>query len=623
MPDKKHDDNQNQQSRSNQNQVHIRPGMGGGPPGGPHGAIHEKPKNSKQTLMRLCRYLSKNLPILLIILVFSIVNSLVNIIATRISGIIVDDYVIQKDVTGLAMICGLLLGIYLVNVVFVYLQERLVVRLSYSTIAVIRKDLFADISGLPLNYYDTHSSGDLMSRLSNDVDTIGSTMSQSVTQLFSGIVSIIGTLIAMLLLSPMLTLVTVAVVPFMLLITSYVSKISRKLFIRQSTELGTLNGYIEEIVSGEKVVQLFSREEKVKGEFGELNMKLKKSGIMAQCISGVMGPLMNMINNISYLAVAVAGGYMVIGGTASVGTVFAFLQYKRQFSNPINQLANLFNTIQSALAASERVFEVMDQEPEKDAPDAVELTKVKGNIEFNDVTFSYIEGTPVLKNANITASPGEQVAIVGPTGAGKTTIISLLTRFYDIDSGSILIDGIDIRKIKRDNLRSCVGMVLQDTYLFSETVRDNIRYGAPNATDEDVERAAKMANAHSFIIHLPEGYDTILGDNGGNLSQGQRQLLAIARAILADPQVLILDEATSSVDTRTELNIQEAMLNLMKGRTSFIIAHRLSTIRGADKILVINGGQIVENGTHNELLSIDGGFYAHLYNVQYTTGMNI
>jgi ATP-binding cassette subfamily B protein len=407
----------------------------------------------------------------------------------------------------------------------------------------------------------------------------------------------------------------------MVLYTRLITKITRKLFRRQSAELGALNGYVEEIVSGGKVVQLFSREEKAREEFRTLNQRLRKSGSWAQGVSGLMGPMMNFINNLSYLAVAAAGGWMVVQGRASVGVVFAFLQYKRQFSNPINQIANLFNTIQSALAAAERIFEVMDQQPEQDEPSAAEIEAVGGDIVFEDVTFSYIPGTPVLKNAHISAKSGEQVAIVGPTGAGKTTIISLLTRFYDIDSGRLLIDGVDVQKIRRDSLRKKVGMVLQDTYLFSETVRDNIRYGAHNAADAEVVEAAKLANAHQFIIHLPHGYDTVLADNGGNLSQGQRQLLAIARVILSDPQVLILDEATSSVDTRTEIHIQEALLTLMKGRTSFIIAHRLSTIKNADKILVINNGEIVESGSHAELLGIEGGFYRHLYNVQYTTGM--
>ncbi|GHU79938.1 multidrug ABC transporter ATP-binding protein [Clostridia bacterium] len=599
------------------------PGPGGGGPGRFAGMVFEKPKNAKRTLARLVRYLGGNIPVLAGILCFSAITAVITIVATRINGMVVDNYIAKKDIRGLGIICLVMLGIYLFSVAASYLQERLMVRLSQTTTATIRRDLFGHIGKLPLGYYDTHSSGDLMSRLTNDVDTIGTTMSQNVTQLFSGIINIVGTLIAMLLLSPFLTLVTVAVVPVMVLYTRFITKITRKLFRRQSAELGALNGYIEEIVSGEKVVQLFSREEKAREEFRELNQRLRISGSWAQGVSGLMGPAMNLINNISYLAVAVAGGWMVVRGTASVGVVFAFLQYKRQFSNPINQIANLFNTIQSALAAAERIFEVMDQQPEQDEPDAVEIEAMRGDISFEDVTFSYIPGTPVLKNAHISARPGEQVAIVGPTGAGKTTIISLLTRFYDIDGGRVLIDGADARNIKRDSLRKKVGMVLQDTYLFSETVRDNIRYGAHSATDAEVVEAAKLANAHQFIIHLPHGYDTVLADNGGNLSQGQRQLLAIARAILADPQALILDEATSSVDTRTEINIQRALLKLMEGRTSFIIAHRLSTIKNADKILVINSGQVVESGTHTELLGIKDGFYAHLYNVQYTTGMAI
>jgi ATP-binding cassette subfamily B protein len=595
------------------------PGRGG--PGGPLGMVFEKPKNAKRTLARLVRYLGGNIPVLAGILCFSAASALITIIATRINGMVVDNYIAKRDIRGLGIICLIMLGIYLFNVAAIYIQQRLMARLAQTTTANIRRDLFSHIEGLPLGYFDSHSSGDLMSRLTNDVDTIGTTMSQNVTQLFSGIINIIGTLIAMLLLSPFLSLVTVAVVPFIVLFTRFITGITRKLFRRQSKELGALNGYIEEIVSGEKVVQLFSREEKSREEFRELNERLRKSGTLAQSVSGLMGPMMNCINNISYLAVAVAGGWMVVQGRASVGVVFSFLQYKRQFSDPINQIANLFNTIQSALAAAERIFEVMDQQPEQDESDAAEIEAMRGDIVFEDVTFSYIPGTPVLKNAHIYAKSGEQVAIVGPTGAGKTTIISLLTRFYDIDGGCVLIDGTDARKILRNSLRKKVGMVLQDTYLFSETVRDNIRYGAPDAANAEVEEAAKLANAHQFIIHLPHGYDTVLMDNGGNLSQGQRQLLAIARAILANPQVLILDEATSSVDTRTEIHIQQALLTLMKGRTSFIIAHRLSTIKNADKILVINNGEIVESGTHAELLSIAGGFYAHLYNMQYTTGM--
>jgi ATP-binding cassette subfamily B protein len=584
------------------------------------GAV-EKPKNAQQALRRLARYLARNIPVLLGVFSFSLVSTALTITATRITGSVVDVYIGKKDIRGLAYVCLLLLGIYFFNVLVFYVQERMTVRLSQTTTASLRRDLFAAVSGLPLGYHDSRSSGDLMSRLTNDVDTIGTTMSQNVTQLFSGVISIIGTLAAMLFLNPFLTLITVLIVPLMILWTRSITKITRQLFRRQSAELGALNGYIEEIVSGEKIVQLFSREERVKEDFAFLNEKLRRSNTLAQCISGFMGPMMNLMNNLSYLAVAAAGGWLVVRGAVTVGSVFAFLQYKRQFSNPINQLANLYNTIQSALAAAERVFEVMDQEGEQDEPGARDLESTQGEIRFEDVTFSYAPGVPVLKHASISAASGEQVAIVGPTGAGKTTIISLLTRFYDIDQGAIFIDGINIQRLRRDSLRRRVGMVLQDTYLFSETVRDNIRYGAPFAADAEVERAAREAGAHQFIVHLPQGYDTILADNGGNLSQGQRQLLAIARAILADPQVLILDEATSSVDTRTEIRIQEALLALMKGRTSFIIAHRLSTIRGADKILVINNGEVVESGSHGELLAIPGGFYAHLYQVQYRTGM--
>jgi ATP-binding cassette subfamily B protein len=600
-------------------------GMRGGGPGGGGGMglvrLYEKPKDSKKTMLRVLKYLSSGILLLVLIMLISAAAALVTIFTTRISGGVVDDYIMKKDLTGLVYICGALLLIYLTGVAATYMQERLLVRLTQRTTANMRRDLFGHIGKLPLAYYDTHSSGDLMSRLTNDVDTISMAMSHSITHLFSGIIHLTGTLIAMLLLSPMLTLVTATTVPLMLIITRSVARVARNLFKRQSAQLGMLNGYIEEIVSGEKVVKVFSREEKAKREFWELNEQLKISGMKAQIVSGIIGPTMNLINNVSYLIVAVAGGYMVVNGVASVGDVFAFLQYKRQFSNPINQLANLFNTIQSALAAAERVFEVLDQEPERDDPEASDMPDIRGEIEFDDVTFSYLPGTPVLKNADIKASPGDQIAIVGPTGAGKTTIISLLTRFYDMDSGTIRLDGVDVRGITRNGLRRKVGMVLQDTYLFSETVRENIRYGAPGATDEDVVRAAKMANAHQFIIHLAQGYDTVLADNGNNLSQGQRQLMAIARAILADPQVLILDEATSSVDTRTEINIQRALLTLMEGRTSFIIAHRLSTIKNADNILVINNGEVVERGAHEALLGVEDGFYAHLYNVQYTTGM--
>ena len=600
----------------------MGPGPGG--PGG-RGAMPVRAKDAKGTMKRLLKYVSEQLPRVILISVLCAITALISILTNRIAGVAIDDYIAVGDMAGLAKLCLGLLAIYLVNIVCSYLQNTNMIVVAQKTSFKLRKDLFAALSRLPLKYFDSHSSGDIMSRLTNDVDNISNTLSQSVTQLFSGIINIIGTLAAMLLLSPLLTLISLIAIPVMLLITRAIAKISRRFYREQQKNLGELNGYIEEMVSGQKVIKLFSREEANKADFAGINNRLRISGTKAEVIAGVMGPFMNMINNITYLIVAVAGGYLVINsvtGAITVGVVFSFLLYMKNFARPISEIANLFNTIQSALAGAERVFQVMDEQPEQDAPGAMDVTDIEGNIEIQDVTFSYIPGKPVLKHATITAKKGEQVAIVGPTGAGKTTIISLLTRFYDKDSGQILIDGKPIESITRNSLRRTVGMVLQDTYLFSESVRENIRYGRLDATDEEVERAARMANAHSFIIHLPQGYDTVLADNAGNISQGQRQLIAIARAILADPCLLILDEATSSIDTRTELKIQDAMLKLMEGRTSFIIAHRLSTIRNADKILVINAGEVVEQGTHDELLA-KNGFYDNLYNIQFKTGMAI
>ena len=600
----------------------MGPGPGG--PGG-RGAMPVRAKDAKGTMKRLLKYVSEQLPRVILISVLCAITALISILTNRIAGVAIDDYIAVGDMAGLAKLCLGLLAIYLVNIVCSYLQNTNMIVVAQKTSFKLRKDLFAALSRLPLKYFDSHSSGDIMSRLTNDVDNISNTLSQSVTQLFSGIINIIGTLAAMLLLSPILTLISLIAIPLMLIITRTIAKISRRFYREQQKNLGELNGYIEEMVSGQKVIKLFSREEANKADFAGINNRLRVSGTKAEVIAGVMGPFMNMINNITYLIVAVAGGYLVINsvtGAITVGVVFSFLLYMKNFARPVSEIANLFNTIQSALAGAERVFQVMDEQPEQDAPEAKDVTDIEGNIEIQDVTFSYVPGKPVLKHATITAKKGEQVAIVGPTGAGKTTIISLLTRFYDKDSGQILIDGRPIESITRNSLRRTVGMVLQDTYLFSESVRENIRYGRLDATDEEVERAARMANAHSFIIHLPQGYDTVLADNAGNISQGQRQLIAIARAILADPCLLILDEATSSIDTRTEIKIQDAMLKLMEGRTSFIIAHRLSTIRNADKILVINAGEVVEQGTHDELLA-QNGFYANLYNIQFKTGMAI
>lgn len=600
-----------------------KPGFQHGP-GAMMGVKPAKIKDTKGTLKRLLTYIAGKVGLLSVVFLLCLVTTIVTIVGTRLNGLTIDEFIDKGDMRGLANICIVLIVIYLASIFATYFQNRIMVGVSQEVSATIRKDLFYRLGKLPIKYFDTHSSGDLMSRLTNDVDNINQILSQSVTQLFSGVIMVIGMTIAMLMLDYRLTLVVFIIVPLTVYISKFIAKRTHLFFKSQQKELGNLNGYIEEIISGQKAVLLFSREEKVKKEFAEINKRLTRSAIFAQGLSGFMGPLNNLLNNLSYLIVAVLGAFLILKGNygLTVGTVFSFILYMRQFTRPINEIMNLFNTIQSALAGAERVFEVMDEQREHDIQESTDVEDLKGEVELKDVTFSYVEGKPVLKNASFKAKKGETIAIVGPTGAGKTTIVNLLTKFYDIDSGEILIDDVNINSYTRDSLRRSVAMVLQDTYLFTETVIENIRHGRPDATDEEVIQAAKMAHAHHFIKQLPQGYNTVLSDNGGNLSQGQRQLLAIARAILSKSQILILDEATSSIDTRTEVQIQKAMLNLMKGKTSFVIAHRLNTIRNADKILVVNNGEIVERGNHDTLIS-QNGFYANLYNSQFKTGMAI
>ncbi|MBQ5695376.1 MAG: ABC transporter ATP-binding protein [Clostridium sp.] len=600
--------------------IQMRPGAG---PHQLHGKKAEKIKDFKGTVKRLIGYLIENKLNIVVVFLLCFVTTLISIFGTRLNGYTIDNFIETGDMKGLAFICIMLVLMYVVNIFSTYYQNSVMIKIAQRVSARIRHDLFVGLQKLPLKYFDTHSSGDLMSRLTNDVDNINTTLSQSVTQLFSGIINIVGMFIAMLLLSPILTLIGMITIPLTFITTKTLAKKTQKFFVKQQNELGNLNGYIEEMVSGQKVVLLFSEEEKVKKEFGEINERLTKSAIIAQGISSFMGPINNFINNISYLIISVAGGYLILKGhSITVGVVFSFLLYMRNFTRPINEIMNLFNTIQSALAGAERVFEVIDEKKEKDKETAKDISNIEGHVELKNVTFSYEKGKEILKNVSIEAKKGELIAIVGPTGAGKTTIINLLTKFYDIDSGEILIDGKNIDYITRESLRKTVAMVLQDTYLFSESVSDNIRYGRLDATDEEVIEAAKMADAHHFIKQLPEGYNTILSDNGGNLSQGQRQLLAIARAILSNASILILDEATSSIDTRTEVLIQNAMIKLMEGKTTFVIAHRLSTIRNADKILALKDGEIIESGTHSELLAKDG-FYANLYNSQFKNGTEL
>lgn len=590
-----------------------------GPGAGPGGRFHqaEKIKNPKTTIKRLLGYMSHKIYALIIVCILCVISTIVNVLATNYYGSIIDDYIVPHDLAGLKWICLFIAGIYFISVLATYLQNLIMVKLSQETTAEIRRHLFTNMQKLPLRFFDTHSSGDLMSRLTNDVDNINMTLSQSITQMFSGVVTIIGMLIAMMILSPALTVVALLTTPVMFLTSRFLVKKTQPFFVKQQQDLGDLNGYIEEIVSGQKAVLLFSQEETVENEFGLINQRLTKSSIMAQALSGVMGPLNNFINNMTFLIVAVVGGILALKTTSlSVGNIFVFILYMRSFTRPINEILNIFNTVQSALAGAERVFEIMDEVPEMDPEGAHDVSELDGDVVLDHVKFSYDKGKTILKDACIHAKKGETVAIVGPTGAGKTTIINLLTKFYDIDSGDILIDGENLNQLTRSSLRRNISMVLQDTYLFSETVRENIRYGRLNASDEDVVSAAKTANAHGFIMQLPEGYDTVLSDNGSNLSQGQRQLLAIARAVLSNASILILDEATSSIDTRTEVQIQKAMLRLMEGKTTFVIAHRLSTIKNADQILVLNQGEIIEQGTHEALLARDG-FYANLYNSQF------
>ncbi len=594
----------------------MGPGPGGPGPGGRFTKA-EKLKDPKSTIKRLITYMGHRVNALILVFILCIISTIVSVLATKYYGDVIDEYIIPGDLSGLKMICLFMGGIYLISVIATYAQSLIMVKLAQETTAEIRRQLFNSMQKLPLRFFDTHSSGDLMSRLTNDVDNINMTLSQSITQMFSGVITIIGMLIAMIVLSPALTLVGLITTPLMFLTSRFLVKKTQPFFIKQQQDLGSLNGYIEEIVSGQKAVLLFSQEEKVEKEFGKINRHLTKSAIMAQALSGFMGPVNNFINNFTFLLVAVVGGVLALSTTSiTVGTIFAFILYMRNFTRPINEILNIFNTVQSALAGAERVFEIMDETPETDQEDAHDVEKLDGDIILNHVKFSYDTGKTILKDACIHARRGETVAIVGPTGAGKTTIINLLTKFYDIDSGEILIDGENIDQLTRSSLRRSISMVLQDTYLFSETVRENIRYGRLDANDEEVIKAAKMANAHKFIMQLPDGYDTVLSDNGSNLSQGQRQLLAIARAVLSQSSILILDEATSSIDTRTEGEIQKAMLRLMEGKTTFVIAHRLSTIRNANQILVLNQGEIIEQGNHESLLAADG-FYANLYNSQF------
>lgn len=583
----------------------------------------EKLKNPKETTKRLLRYIGGKKVSLILIFLLCIITTCISVVGTRINGIVVDKYIAVGDISGLYKICITLIFMYLASTLSTFVQNRLMVDVGQKTSYKIRKDMYEKMQYLPISYYDTHSSGDLMSRLTNDIDNINNTLSQSLTQLISGVINVIGMLIAMLILNPYLTVIGLISTPITIFVTRVLISKTQPLFVKKQKTLGDLNGYIEEIMSGQKAVLLFSQEDEVKDKFKVINKNMTESSILAEAISGCMGPINNFVNNLTYLILAVAGGVFILkGADITVGVIFTIILYMRNFNQPINQILNISNTLQGALAGAERVFEVIDEKEEKDKEYAKDVENFDGEVELRDVEFSYNKDKKILNKINLTAHKGQTIAIVGPTGSGKTTIINLLNKFYDIDSGSITIDGKNIDSITMSSLRKSVAIVLQDTYLFTKSVKENLRYANLTASDEEIIKAAKLSNAHHFIMQLEDGYDTVLEDNGANLSQGQRQLLAITRAILSNSSILILDEATSSIDTRTEVAIQDAMVKLKENKTTFIIAHRLSTIKNADVIIAIKDGEIIEKGTHEELLE-EEGFYANLYNSQFKSGLSL
>ena len=581
----------------------------------------QRAKDTKTTLKRLWLYLGHEKFRLAAVFLLTVLSSALSLTGPYLMGKSIDDYIIPRDFNGLIRICLILLGVYMLAAFMFWLQAYVMATAAQRTVHKMRTDLFGKLQRLPLNFFDGTTRGELMSRFTNDIDNISNILNQSVIQFLSGLLTVIGALIIMFKLNVLLTMVSIITIPVVIFVTGKISEKTRTYFLGQQKTLGNLNGYIEESVTGLKEIKVFCREEEASKKFNEINANLKNVGTKAQIFSGFIPPVMLVINNLGYALIAGLGGWLAIRQIISIGIIVSFLNYIRQFTRPINQLANQFNMIQSAVAGAERMFEIMDETPEFDQSEPnKKVEDIEGKVIFQNVYFSYDKDIPVLKDISFKASPGDMIALVGPTGAGKTTIVNLLTRFYDIDAGSITIDGESIHNIDKNNLRKQLGIVLQDAYLFSDTIRENIRYGKLDASDDEVLDAAKLANAHRFIRRLPDGYNTVLSAAGGNLSQGQRQLITIARAILADPAILILDEATSSVDTRTEMQIREAMKSLMKGRTSFVIAHRLSTIREANMILVIDDGEIIERGTHQELLK-QKGFYYNLFTSQFKTAI--
>ncbi|HEY8892035.1 MAG TPA: ABC transporter ATP-binding protein [Clostridium sp.] len=663
-------------SENNKNkQQPRRGGMGGGPMGSFAGP-KVKAKDFKGTLKRLLSYLKPQRTNFILVFIFAIVSTVFTIVGPKVSAKAIDKLFegimskfgliqlhVQQDkiaallkanpaaakspkvIDGLAQIKAgiskimdinggmidftyirniilLLLGLYVVSTIFGFLQQYIMAGVAQKTVYNLRKEVEDKLSRLPLKFFDSKTHGEILSRVTNDVDNISTTLQQSLTQLITAIVTIVGIVIMMLTISPIMTLVVILTLPLYILVTAFVAKRSQKFFAAQQKEIGALNGHVEEMYTGHKIVKSFGHEKDSIEEFRSINDRLYNAGWKAQFISGIIMPMMRFVSNIGYVVVCVVGGYLATQGKISIGNIQAFIQYSSQFTQPIVQTANIANIIQSTVASAERIFELLDEVEEVvETNNAKVIELPKGEVKFEHVNFSYKADEPLITDMNLDVRRGHTIAIVGPTGAGKTTLVNLLMRFYEIDAGKITVDGVDIRDIKRGELRSMFGMVLQDTWLFNGTIMENIAYGREGATEDEVIKAARAAHAHHFIKTLPDGYKTILNEEASNISQGQKQLLTIARAILANPTIMILDEATSSVDSRTEVYIQTAMTELMQNRTSFVIAHRLSTIRDAELILVMNKGTIIEMGNHNELLA-KNGFYADLYNSQFS-GANL
>lgn len=586
---------------------------GGGRPNARQAKI-QKPKNAGDTIRRLLSYLKNDKRYLILAFICVILNTLSALAGSYLLRPIINNLVDAPDVTtGLTgLLKGLIVmaAIYMIGVVCSYGQSRIMVGVSQRALYKLRKDLFVKVQGLPVRFYDTNNTGDIMSRFTNDVDAIGEMMNNTIVQLISGFISIVGTLGLMLYTNVILSLIVIIMIPLIVKAGGTIAKRSRKYYSAQQEAIGTANGYIEEMVTGSRVVKVFCHEEQITKEFQGLNEDLRDKQIRAQFLGGVMGPVMHNTSQLTYVLVACIGGILCVTKGFDVGGLTIFLNFARQFSRPINEVSMQMNTIFSALAGAERVFAVMDEAPEEpDAEDAVEVPAIKGEVKFDHVTFGYNPDKVILKDISLYAHPGQKIAFVGSTGAGKTTITNLINRFYDIQEGTITIDDIDIKKYHRSFLRENVAMVLQDTHLFTGTVMENIRYGRLDATNKEVIDAAKLASAHSFIKRLPLGYQTMIEGDGANLSQGQRQLLNIARAAVSHAPIIILDEATSSVDTRTERHIEHGMDRLMKNRTTFIIAHRLSTVRNSNAIMVLEQGEIIERGTHDDLLAMKGRYY--------------